>query len=192
MVSCHKRIARSTQRWKQQMKKHIQPWFAAALLANSAVVEAADTLFPVPKTAYDVKHVVLKDTGTKQDYYKIKLAYPSMKVVDHYRGLFPGWLECSNKRGWESFGDSSNGKNEFVHQLIYHWVAPNNDKIVILALRYISSGIESRQTPVTNEQQVFLLVNEPVENAKAEAEKTGSVCTPNKAVNPNAQKRRAS
>ena len=165
--------------------------FAVALLVSSLVVDAADTMFPVPKTAYDVKHVVLKDIGTKQDYYKIKLAYPSMEVVAHYRAMFSGWLECSNKRDWESFGDSANGKNEFVHQLIYHWVAPSNDKIVTLGLRYISPGIESRRTPVTNEQLVFLLINEPVENAKAEAEQMGSVCAPNKALNPDAQKRRA-
>ncbi len=174
------------------MRKHIQPLIVVALLAGSANADAAETVFPVPKTAYDVKHIVLKDTGTKQDYYKIKLAYPSMEVVAHYRTLFPGWWECSNKRGWESFGDSANGKNEYVHQLIYHWVAPSNDKIVTLGLRYVSPGLESRQKPETNEQLVFVLLNEPVENAKAETEQTGLVCVPNKVLNPDTQKRRAS
>lgn len=173
------------------MRKRIHLLIAIALLVSCTNTDTTQTMFPVPKTAYDVKHVVLKDIGTKQDYYKIKLAYPSMEVVAHYRALFSGWLECSNKRGWESFGDSTNGKNEYVHQLIYHWVAPNNDKIVTLGLRYISPGVESRQTPVTNEQKVFVLVNEPIENAKAEAEKMGSECAPNKALNPDAQKRRA-
>jgi hypothetical protein len=168
----------------KKMKRYIQPLVVVALFAGVASTDAAETMFPVPKAAYDVKHVVLKDVGTKQDYYKVRLAYPSMEVVEHYRALFHGWWECSNKRGWESFGDLANGKNEYVHQLIYAWVAPSNDKIVTLGLRYVSPGLESRPKSITNEQLVFVLLNEPVENAKAETEQTGLVCAPNKALKP--------
>lgn len=161
------------------MTKLIQTLVLIAFLANAGNAGATNTIFPLPKAAYDIRHVVIESTGTRQDFFKVKLAYPSMEVVTHYRALFAGWSECSNKRGWESFGDTANNKQEYIHQLIYEWVPPSNDKVVTLGLRYVSPGIATRQTPSTNEQLVFVLLNEPLPNAKAETEQKGLVCTPN-------------
>ena len=171
------------------MTKLIQALVLAAFLTNAGNAVATDTIFPLPRAAYDVRHVVIENTGTRQDYYKVKLAYPSMEVVAHYRALFAGWSECSNKHGWESFGDPANNKKEYIHQLVYEWVPPSNDKVVTLGLRYVSPGIETRQTPSSNEQLVFVLLNEPLPNAKAEMEQEGLVCTPNPSFKRDALKR---
>lgn len=162
------------------MKIYIQALALVWLVASGPNAMAAETMFPVPKAAYDVRHFVLTDAGTNEDAFKIRLAFPSDQVITHYRALFRDWFECSSKAGWESFANRANGKPEYIHQVIYHWVAKTNDKVVTVALRYVSPGAKPVKTPATDEQLAFVLLTEPVTSAKDEVERNGYVCVINK------------
>jgi hypothetical protein len=57
---------------------------AVFMIGASASTYALATFYPTPNDAYEVGHVRLSDSGGKQDYFKMKLPYPSKKVLSHY------------------------------------------------------------------------------------------------------------
>lgn len=156
---------------------------ALLLTLSSANLLAAEALYPLPKSAYGLKHIA-EPYSIQQDSFTIKLPYPSRAVVGHYRSVLPGWRECRARQGWSSFADPANGKREYVHQLMHAWVKPDNKTLVVLGLRYVSPGIEPRSKPDTEEQQVILMLNQNLADAVAEAKNMDMECTPNSSLMP--------
>ena len=144
-------------------------------MAGTAIADA--TRYPVPKGAMDVKHVRLADTGGEQDYFDVRLAYPSTRVLNHYRKVFENWIECRNRSVWESFGERTGPHPRFVNQLLWNWVRSDDNAIVTLVIRYYSNGIEYRVPPDSNIQHVVLIENASPQ-ARALAEKMGATCGP--------------
>ena len=147
---------------------------AFALLAGAAIADA--TRYPLPKGAVDAKHVRLGNGG-EQDYFDVRLAYPSTRIVNHYRKVFESWIECKPSNVWISFRDRRGSRPLFVHQSVWHWVRSDDNAIVTLAIRYYSNGSEYRVKPETDIQHIFL-IEYPSPGARAMAEKMGAICGP--------------
>ena len=148
---------------------------ALALISGAAIAD--ETRYPVPKGAIDVKHVRLADNGGEQDYFDVRLGYPSTRVVDHYRKVFKSWIECKPSNEWALFSDRRGSNPIFVHQSVWHWVRSDDNAIVTLAIRYYSNGSEYRVKPDSDIQHVVLIEYASPE-ARTEAEKMGAICGP--------------
>ena len=121
----------------------------AVLLAMPIGAFAAETRYPVPSDAYGIGHLTVKSSGAEEDYFSIKLRYPSKAVVHHYQKLLESWIECDESQPtWQSFGDLSGETPRFVHQLVQNWISRDNGTLVTLGIQYVSAGIESRTTPL--------------------------------------------
>ena len=146
------------------------------LAALSGQSIAAETRYPVPDGATSVKHVRLADTAGEQDYFEIKLAYPSTSVLEHYRKVFSHWTQCKPNELWQSFGDLSGPKPRFVHQLLWEWVSADNRSVVTLGVFYHSDGVQHRAKPDGDTQHV-VLIEYMVPDARAMAAQLGYRCT---------------
>ena len=148
---------------------------ALALISGAAIADA--TRYPVPKGAIDVKHVRFTDSGGEQDYFDVRLAYPSTRIVNHYRKVFESWIECRPSKEWISFRDRRGPRPIFVHQSVWHWVRSDNNAFVTLAIRYYSNGSEYRVEPDSDIQHIFL-IEYASPDARAVTDKTGAICGP--------------
>lgn len=134
-------------------------------IAGSAV--SAETMFPVPADAEKPAHVLLSPGVAEQDYFFMKVPYPDTAVVAHYAKVFGNWVSCKPwNDGWESYADSANGANRFIHRFTRNWVSTDNHLAVSLLLQYESSGTASRPRPDNNNQFVAVLRHR-VPDAKA-------------------------
>jgi hypothetical protein len=128
------------------MNAHAVAGTAALLLLFACGNEDA-LMYSLPPNALEARHIKLSDTGDEQDYFFVEEAYPSTRVLDHYRTLFAGWTECTGPNPeWESFADSATGKLRYVRQLPRWWINAEGDTIVMVALLYESGdGISPEQ-----------------------------------------------
>lgn len=146
-----------------------------AVVAGTASADA--TRYPLPKGAMDVKNVRLVDTGGEQDFFDVRLPYPSPRVLNHYRKVFGSWVECRHRSLWESFADRTSPRPRYVNQLLWNWVRSDDQAIVTLAIRYYSDGSEYRVPPDSNIQHV-VLIEYASPQARAIAEKMEATCGP--------------
>jgi hypothetical protein len=136
-------------------------------IVAAATAVAADTMYPVPKGATEVRHVALQPGVYEQDSFFLTERYPGTSALKHYAQIFSRWRSChGTDDGWQSFGDASQPERVFIHQLIRHWVNSQNDVAVTLALRYESPGLDSREVPSTDRQFVAVLRLQQVDAEK--------------------------
>jgi hypothetical protein len=153
---------------------------AVLFLSCSSVSAQHKTMFPVPKGAFDVGHVTIRESGARQDHYSIKLPYPSDAILEHYRKVLgKSWEECiwgQGKSEWWGYGDTSNGNSRYVHQREVVWVNRGARSIIFLGLRYISPGPETRRVPDHDIQNVIVL-RTPRGDLAAELKAFGISCS---------------
>jgi hypothetical protein len=150
-------------------------WLTFVSLGISFSAQAVSTRYPVPNGAIDPKHVTLSGGASEQDYFAIKLAYPSIAVLDHYKRVFKGWTECKPRNTWESFGDISVPEPRFIHQLMWMWIDSENRKLIVLGIQYWSKGPDYRPEPDNDVQHAYLLEVKP-DDARTQAEQMGTKC----------------
>ena len=136
---------------------------------------AAPTRYPIPSGATAIRHLRITDTGGEQDYFEIRLEYPSTLILDHYRKVFSRWTECKPPKTWQSFGDITGPSPRFIHQLLSQWVSADNRSSVTLAARYYSEGVQHRSRP-DNDIQRVALIEYKVPDARAHAALLGYQC----------------
>ena len=136
----------------------------------------AGTMYPAPKGALGVEHVSVQPGVYEEDYLVLAERYPGASALKHYVTIFSHWHPCRGYRddGWESFGDASGTDKVFVHQLIKHWVNPQNDVAVTLVLRYESPGLATREVPSSDRLFVAVTRLQHVD-AEKEVVKMGAV-----------------
>lgn len=142
----------------------------------ATAANGAATMYPVPKGASGVGHVVLAPGTAEQDHFVLDEKYPSTTAFAHYERLFAGWRPCYwSQRGWDRFGDVSGGRNEYIHQIARFWVSPKNDTSVMVTLRYTSPGSASRVEPAESRQFVVVLRHK-VPNAETHLSEIEAKC----------------
>lgn len=114
-------------------------------------------MYSVPDGASEIGHVALQAGVYEQDHFFLAERYPRTTAVEHYSALFAAWRPCNATDDWDSYPDVSGAEPRFVHQLIRHWVNPQNDVAITLVLRYTSLGLQIRAVPDNDSQQVLLL-----------------------------------
>jgi len=114
---------------------------------------------PLPAKAKEVKHFPFEGGGAIQTNYLVDVAYPDLSVGQFYfENVKTPWIKCFEQiPTWDSFGDSSNGKNRFVHQVLMHWINREEKKLLLVTLHYYSSGTEYRKTPENAVQYVSVV-----------------------------------
>ena len=157
----------------------------ATLLAVQ-VAGASDkkTIFPVPTGAEKPAHVVLSPRVAEQDYFWMKAEYPATPALDHYKKLFANWQQCGMpEKGWDGYGDMSNGQNRYLHNFVRYWISPANDRAVTVLFQYQSAGVANRKRP-DNDNQFVALIQHRVSDAAAHFASIDVQCpkTPNSTV----------
>jgi hypothetical protein len=172
------------------MRTAIVLLFAMILVPGPA--RSAPTMFPLPPGAERPGHVVLHPSIAEQDFFWMKVPYPSTPALDHYDRVFSKWHQCSSPDpGWVSYGDLADGANRFLHNFVRYWISPQNDMAVTVLLRYESQGIAYRERP-DNDEQFVAVIRHRVANAAAFLADLKVTCppAPNRRVNRTAQQLR--
>lgn len=154
---------------------------AILMLAGPGFSYAGGTAFPTLKEAYEIKHVRLSDSGGRQDYFKVRLPYPSTKVLVHYQEVFSKWIECGYPGDWEALEDYSRKPPQQIHQLLRYWVSQDNKSYITLGIQYLSS---QRGSKPENDVQHVVLARFPSQDSRSEVQEFGAKChdAPNKSV----------
>jgi hypothetical protein len=146
-----------------------------ALVRSTAVLGAA-TMYPVPEGAFDVGHASIRPGRTEQDHFRVRHAFPSTAVIDHYRGYFSRFVECRGRgSAWEAGPDGSTRPPKFIHQLVKIWVTEDNREVITLSIRYTSEGAQWMDRP-DNDLQNVVLIYEKVFDARQAARVKGASC----------------
>jgi hypothetical protein len=164
--------------------------FICAVFASSAFAASGKMMFPVPEGASKPDHVVLSPRIAEQDYFWMKAEYPGTPALDHYTKLFAGWTPCGDPaKGWDGYGDMSDGQNRYLHNFVRYWISPANDRAVTLLMQYQSKGVEFRRRP-DNDNQFVALIHHRVSDASAHFASIDVKCpkTPNSTVERDARK----
>lgn len=114
---------------------------------------------PLPAEAKEVRHISFHGGDAVQTSYIVDAAYPDQFVGKFYfENIKTPWIKCFERiPDWSSFGDSSNGKNRFVHQVLMHWINREENKLLLAALRYYSPGTKYRKVPEDSVQYVSVV-----------------------------------
>ena len=116
------------------------------------------TEFPAYDKAIDIDNYVFPNGIANQIFYKVKTQYPNTDVLKYYKSIIKKpWIECTEKNEWQSFGDVSGNEPLFIHQTAQRWVNRDKNRLLLLAIKYRSQGVESRETPDNNIQNVYLV-----------------------------------
>jgi hypothetical protein len=131
----------------------------AVALAAPILAFGASTMFPLPKNAVDVHHVVISPEVSEEDYFWVSEKYPASSAIDHYKRVFSKWRSCNGmeKNDWALFGDWSKGEGQFIHQRMLQWVNAADDTAVTVIAKYTSAGHTYRITPDDDRQFVAVL-----------------------------------
>lgn len=157
----------------------IQVLLFTSWAAISAAWASDHLMFPVPSSAKGPRHIYLQDSAGEQDYFSIRLAYPSTRVLEHYQTVLQAWVTCQPSRPeWQSFEDATGSQPRFLHQLIRHWISRDNKSLVTVALRYSSKGAKWRSEPDSDLQEVFVLKYLSLD-AKVDVRLLGASCERN-------------
>ena len=158
-----------------------------ALLTTSAgAASDKKTMFPVPPGAEKADHVVLSPRIAEQDYFWMKAEYPSTPALEHYAKLFAAWRQCGTpEKGWDGYGDMSNGQNRYRHNFVRYWISPANDRAVTVLFEYQSAGVAYRKRP-DNDNQFVEVIQHRVRDAAAHFASIDVQCP--KAPNPTVER----
>ena len=132
---------------------------AVSCSADAKKYDLIDNL-PVPDGAYDVKKLTLGTNNTQQLFFQIKEPYPSTRILEIYQSFLKsrGWTRCSgSKNNWSSHEDRTSDPYLLVHQLIEHWVYPDDSKLLILTAIYYSKDLV-KERPDNDEQRLIVWV----------------------------------
>lgn len=115
--------------------------------------------FPIYPASKNVKKWTLFDGAANELFFEVEKSYPFNGVIDYYiKHISSPWVLCSSKsKGWQDFGDVSGKDPEFVHQYGHYWANFEKQRLLMLAVRYISKGSEYRKKPDNNIQNVYLV-----------------------------------
>src|SRR6266567_4054206 len=166
----------------------------ALLVAPAGAASGKKTMFPVPPGAEKPDHVVLSPRIVEQDYFWMKAEYPATPALEHYVKIFATWRQCGTpEKGWDGYGDESNGQNRYLHNFVRYWISPANDRAVTVLFQYRSAGVAYRKRP-DNDNQFVAVIQHRVRDAAAHFASIDVQCpkTPNLSLNPDAPRRRAS
>ncbi len=119
--------------------------------------------------SYDHITTNTEQSGLYALIYKVKLKYPSKKILDFYDKEFAhqGWAKFSDNkyygdaREWESFIDETQKGEPLIHQIIAFWINDNKEQVYHLVLRYFSynyrgKNLEETENPESDVQYVHL------------------------------------
>ena len=162
----------------------------ALLSAQAAGASDKKTMFPVPPGAEMPAHVVLSPRIAEQDYFWMKAEYPATPALEHYAKLFASWRQCgSPEKGWDGYGDLSDGQNRYLHNFARYWISPTNDRAVTVLFQYQSPGVDTRRRP-ENDNQFIAVIQHRVRDAAAHFASIDVRCpkAPNPTVDSDARK----
>lgn len=115
------------------------------------------TEFPPFPGAKDARTFSLKKEQARQVSFTVDAEYPDKTVVEFYaREVRKPWVPCFSETEWQLFADTSGKQAIFVHQVLVHWVNFEQDRLLLLGVRYESEGEEQRQVPGSTIQNVDL------------------------------------
>ena len=96
-------------------------------------------------------------TANQASFY-VEEAYPFDGVIEHYRSqVGPKWKPCPSDDNWQSYVDSTTGKQILVHELKKYWANHEVSRLLILAVSYRSVEFNNMEEPNTKRQDVFLI-----------------------------------
>jgi hypothetical protein len=160
----------------------------ALLIVSALAVSPAyadDPLtFPVPKGALEPGHVALQPGLAEQDHFFMNEKYPGSSALTHYAQIFSRWRPCYwPQRDWETIPDASTDPSRLLHRRVRFWVAPTNNKWVMVTLQYASPGLADRAQPVSDRQFVVVAIRK-TQDAKADLTLLDAKCDepPNKSL----------
>ena len=160
--------------------------FIALLATSAGAASDKKTMFPVPPGAEKADHVVLSPRIAEQDYFWMKAEYPLTPALEHYAKLFTTWRQCgAPEKGWDGYGDVSDGQNRYRHNFVRYWISPANDRAVTLLFEYQSGGVAYRKRP-DNDNQFVAVIQYRVRDAAAHFASINVQCS--KAPNPTVER----
>jgi hypothetical protein len=130
--------------------------FASLFVLGATPCFAAEGVaLPLPPQAKEVRNMN-PEGAWLQTSYVVEAKYPDAFVAQFYlSNVKAPWSQCfAEIPKWDSFGDVSNGNNRYVHQILMHWINRKERKLLLVAMRYYSTGSETRCEPENSSQYV--------------------------------------
>ncbi len=128
------------------------------LLSGCAESSVQWTEWPIAPGAENIRQYPLGDEGAHQISFEVHAGYPSKAVAEFYsRKVESPWVRCYSDMKWQSFGDATQTPAAFVHQMLLHWVNYEEDRLLLLGIRYISEDATYREFPDNKTQRVHLV-----------------------------------
>ncbi len=128
------------------------------LLAGCSQEKTNWTEFGTFDKAIDIDTYAFHNGSANQIFFKVKAQYPNKDVLAFYKSTITSpWVECSDSKNWESFGDVSGNEPLFIHQIAQRWINRDKKRLLLLAIKYRSKGVEPREHPDNDIQNVYLV-----------------------------------
>ncbi len=141
------------------MVRALQPGFFTIVLLSGCsgdAVEWAD--WPAAPGAENVQNYDLRNDNARQISFDMNAEYPNELVAKFYsEQVKRPWVRCYQEVEWQSFGDATRTPPAFIHQMLLHWADFENNRLLLLSVRYVSEGAGYRKLPDTHIQNVHLV-----------------------------------
>lgn len=135
----------------------ILKWIILLLLVGCSSGQQNWTEFPPYPDAKDIRTYNLKRENARQISFVVDVEYPDRAVVDFYSAqINRPWTRCFSEAQWQLYDDTASKTAAFVHQILVYWVNFEQDRLLLLAVRYESEGEKYRQVPEGSKQHIDL------------------------------------
>ena len=143
---------------KRKRIKQIASLILPALLIACSVNSVQWTEFPIIEGAENIQQYNLEKVKAHQISFILNAEYPSTEVAEFYfEQVKSPWVRCFGEMKWQSHADATQTPSVFIHQLLMHWVNFESNRLLLLGFRYVSEGINYREMPNNDVQNVNLL-----------------------------------
>ena len=134
----------------------------ALLVLGCGMRQETQTSLSVPVGATDLQQRSVFGGSAFQTDFALHAHFPASPARQHYFALVrEPWVPCEwgpkeTPEGWSSFLDGTVMPLVTVHQQLQVWINPQSKRMLLLAVRYYSSG-RSFRNPDSDEQRVVLV-----------------------------------
>lgn len=114
--------------------------------------------WPIPPGARNIQSYDLNNDNAHQISFNVNAGYPNKLVAEFYSEQVKSpWVRCYQKMEWQYFGDVTQTPPAFIHQMLLHWADFENNRLLLLGVRYASESAVFRKRPDTKIQNVNLV-----------------------------------